>query len=52
MRITARMPAFRTRIRITRLRIRMRISALSYAVFFMGVKTLPLGKKQQLFKGH
>lgn len=44
------MPAFRTRIRITRLRIRMRMSAPSYADF-NGVKTLPLGKKQQLFKG-
>ena len=51
MRITARMPAFRTRIRITRLRIRMRMSAPSYADF-NGVKTLPLGKKQQLFKGY
>nr|DAY91211.1 MAG TPA: hypothetical protein [Caudoviricetes sp.] len=34
-RITARMPGFRTRIRITRLRIRMRISALSYTDKFL-----------------
>nr|DAI08760.1 MAG TPA: hypothetical protein [Caudoviricetes sp.]DAV64281.1 MAG TPA: hypothetical protein [Caudoviricetes sp.] len=48
MRITARMPGFRTRIRITRLRIRMRISALSYTDFFVKLirtKTAPEGGK-------
>jgi hypothetical protein len=48
VRLTARVPGFRARLRMARLRMRVRVSALGYTDFFVKLirtKTAPEGGK-------